>query len=307
MKRLPPLTALRAFEAVGRLGHVKEAADELNVTPAAVSHQIRALEEHLEVELFSRSTRNLQLTRCGSDFLSAVSGAFEMLKEGADRLSRETGRQRLVVNSLPTFASNFLVPRLLQFHNAHPDLEMEINTSVRFGDPGELKNVGADIAIRAGLHEGAWPGMVAERLVPGVRFPGCAPGLLQASGPLASPAALANQARLIVSRTPEGWPDWLDAARSRGLDTTGVDSNHGLRFDTIQLAMTAAIEGLGVVIGRRPLVDAYLDSGLLVAPFDLEITSKIAYWLVYPPRMAQTERLRAFRDWLRTELSLPQA
>lgn len=305
MKRLPPLTALRAFEAVGRLGHVKEAADELNVTPAAVSHQIRALEEHLEVELFSRSSRNLQLTRCGADFLSAVSGAFEMLKEGADRLSRETGRQRLVVNSLPTFAGNFLVPRLLQFHNAHPELEMEINTSARFGDPGELKSLGADVAIRAGLHEGAWPGMVAERLVPEVMFPVCAPSLLQGAHDLKTAADLANHTLLIVSRTPEGWPDWLDAAREKGWDVGAVDPNHGLRFDTIQLAMTAAIEGLGVVIGRRPLVDAYLDSGLLVSPFDLEITSKIAYWLVYPPRMQQTERLKAFRDWLRAELKLP--
>jgi LysR family transcriptional regulator, glycine cleavage system transcriptional activator len=305
MRRLPPLTALRAFEAVGRLGNVREAADELNVTPAAVSHQIRALEEHLDVELFSRTTRNLQLTRSGAEFLGAVSAAFDLLKEGADRLSRETGRQRLVVNSLPSFASNFLVPRLLQFHQAHPELEMEINTTVRFGDPLEARSVDADVSIRAGLHEGGWPGMVAERLVPEEMFPACAPGLLQGDAPLKSPADLAQHTLLIVSRTPEGWPDWLEAAKARGWDVGGVDPNHGLRFDTIQLAMTAAIEGLGVVIGRRPLVDAYLDSGLLVAPFDLSVTSKLAYWLVYPPRMAQTERLRAFRDWLRAELRLP--
>lgn len=305
MRRLPPLTALRAFEAVGRLGNVKEAADELNVTPAAVSHQIRALEEHLEVELFSRTTRNLQLTRCGAEFLGAVSAAFDLLKEGADRLSNETGKQRLVVNSLPSFASNFLVPRLLQFHQAHPELEMEINTSVRFGDPVELKSIGADVAIRAGLHADGWPGMMAERLVPEQMFPVCAPSVLNGDTPLRTPADLAHHTLLIVSRTPEGWPDWLEAARARGWDVEGVDPHHGLRFDTIQLAMTAAIEGLGVVIGRRPLVDAYLDSGLLAAPFDLSVTSKLAYWLVYPPRMAQTERLRAFRDWLRAELCLP--
>ena len=307
MRRLPPLTALRAFEAVGRLGNVREAADELNVTPAAVSHQIRALEEHLEVELFSRTARNLQLTRSGADFLASVSAAFDLLKEGAERLSSETGRHRLVVNSLPSFASNFLVPRLLQFHQAHPEIEMEINTVGKFGDPLELKSLGADIAIRAGLHEGAWPGMVAERLVPEQMFPVCAPSLLQGGASLNAPAELANHTLLIVSRTPEGWPDWLDAARARGWDVDGVDPHHGLRFDTIQLAMTAAIEGLGVVIGRRPLVDAYLDSGLLIAPFDLSVTSKLAYWLVYPPRMAQTERLRAFRDWLFAELRLPAA
>lgn len=305
MRRLPPLTALRAFEAVGRLGNVKEAADELNVTPAAVSHQVRALEEHLDAELFSRSSRNLQLTRCGADFLGAVSAAFDLLKEGAEQLSQEVGRQRLVVNSLPTFASNFLVPRLLQFHQAHPDLEMEINTSGRFGDPLELKHMGADVAIRAGLHEGSWPGMIAERLVPEEMFPVCAPALLDGEASLRAPRDLAHHTLLIVSRTPEGWPDWLEAARVRGFDVEGVDPNRGLRFDTIQLALTAAIEGVGVVIGRRPLVDAYLASGLLVAPFELSVTSKLAYWLVYPPRMAKTERLRAFRDWLRTELGLP--
>jgi LysR family glycine cleavage system transcriptional activator len=299
------LTALRAFEAVGRLGNVKEAADELNVTPAAVSHQIRALEEHLDIELFSRTSRNLQLTRCGAEFLSAVSAAFDLLKEGAERLCSATGKQRLVVNSLPSFASNFLVPRLLQFHQSHPAVELEINTAARFGDPFELKSIGADVAIRAGLHEGAWPGMIAERLVPEEMFPVCAPALLGADSAMAEPADLANHTLLIVSRTPEGWPDWLEAARGRGWNTEGVDPHHGLRFDTIQLAMTAAIEGLGVVIGRRPLVDAYLDSGLLVAPFDLSVTSKLAYWLVYPPRMAQTERLQAFRNWLRSELHLP--
>jgi LysR family glycine cleavage system transcriptional activator len=182
---------------------------------------------------------------------------------------------------------------------------MEINTVGRFGDPLEIKTLDADVAIRAGLHEGGWPGMIAERLVPEQMFPVCAPSLLQGEGGLRNPADLSAQTLLIVSRTPEGWPEWLEAARAQGWDVEGVNPNHGLRFDTIQLAMTAAIEGMGVVIGRRPLVDAYLDSKLLVAPFDLQVTSKLAYWMVYPPRMAQTERLKAFRDWLRAELCLP--
>lgn len=304
MRRLPPLTALRAFEAVGRLGNVKEAADELNVTPAAVSHQIRALEEHLGAELFSRSSRVLQLTRSGAAFLSSVTKAFDLLHEGADKLSRDCGRERLVVNSLPTFASNFLVPRLGQFHADHPEIEIEVNTVGKFGEPLDLRNIGADVAIRGGLHAGAWPGLVAERLVPEVMFPVCAPSLLQGPNALRTPRDLARQTLIIVSRTPEGWPEWLDAAQAAGLDVEGADATHGLWFDTVQLAMTAAIEGMGVVIGRRPLVDAYLDSGLLVAPFDVEVTSRIAYWLVYPPQAAATERLQAFRTWLRAELGL---
>lgn len=305
MRRLPPLTALRAFEAVGRLGNVREAADELNVTPAAVSHQIRALEEHLDAELFSRTSRALQLTRSGGDLLAAVSAAFDLLHEGADRLARRTQHQPLVVNSLPTFASNFLVPRLSQFHGAHPEIEIEINTAGKFGEPLDLRKMGADVAIRAGLHEGAWPGLTAERLVPEEMFPVCAPSLLKGPHALRSPADLADQTLITVSRTPEGWPDWLQAARDRGWAVEGVDPDRGLRFDTIQLAMTAAIEGMGVVIGRRPLVDAYLQSGLLVSPFDLTVTSKLAYWLVYLPTAMRTERLQAFRAWLRGELHLP--
>jgi LysR family glycine cleavage system transcriptional activator len=305
MRRLPPLTALRAFEAVGRLGNVKDAADELNVTPAAVSHQIRALADYFDCELFVRTARSLQLTRAGAGFLATASSAFDLLHEGAEQLERQSSSQRLVVNSLPSFAANFLVPRLSQFYAAHPELELEINTGGKFGEPLDFRALGVDVAIRAGVHEGAWPGYLAERLVPEIMFPACAPSLLEGPTPLKQPSDLAQHTLLIVSRTPEGWLDWLEAARARGWNVGGVDPTRGLRFDTIQLALTAAVEGMGVVIGRRPLVDAYMDSGLLVAPFDLTITSKIAYWLVYPPAMAGSERLQAFRRWLRAELGLP--
>ena len=306
MRRLPPLTALRAFEAVGRLGNVKDAADELNVTPAAVSHQIRALEDYFDCELFVRTARSLQLTRAGAGFLSTASTAFDLLHEGAEQLESRSRNQRLVVNSLPSFAANFLVPRLSQFHAEHPELELEIGTGGKFGEPLDFRVLGVDVAIRAGIHEGAWPGCLAERLVPEIMFPACAPSLLEGPTPLERPADLAHHTLLIVSRTPEGWPDWLEAARARGLDVAGVDPSRGLRFDTIQLALTAAVEGMGVVIGRRPLVDDYMDSGLLVAPFELTVTSRIAYWLVYPPAMAGSERLLAFRRWLRAELGLPE-
>ncbi|HVI33909.1 transcriptional regulator GcvA [Phenylobacterium sp.] len=305
MRRLPPLTALRAFEAVGRLGNVREAADELNVTPAAVSHQIRALEDHLGVELFARTARVLQLTRRGAEFLSSVTAAFDLLHEGADRLNHECGRERLVVNSLPSFASNFLVPRLSQFHADHPQIEIEVNTAGKFGEPLDLRHLGADVAIRGGLHEGAWPGMAAERLVPEVMFPVCAPSLLRGPHAIRTPEDLAGQTLITVSRTPEGWPEWLQAATAAGWDLHEVDARHGPRFDTVQLALTAAVEGMGVAIGRRPLVDDYLESGLLVAPFSIEVTSRIAYWLVYPPGAARMDRLQAFRAWLRAELRLP--
>ncbi len=303
MRRLPPLTALRAFEAVGRLGSIKEAADELNVTTAAISHQIRSLEEHLDIELFSRGARSLKLTRDGLEFLAAATRAFDLLHDGAERLSRRRRRQSLVVNSLPTFASSFLVPRLSQFHAQHPEIELEVTTSGKFGEPIDLRQIGADLAIRAGLRESAWPGLAAERLVPEIMFPVCSPALLKGPTPLREPGDLARQT-LLIATTPEGWPDWLEAARGQGWNVDGVDPTHGVRFDTIGMAMAAAVEGMGVVIGRRPLVNSYLESGVLVAPFDLTVTSKLAYWLVYPPAMAEARNLRLFRDWLRLELGL---
>ncbi|MBL8771576.1 MAG: LysR family transcriptional regulator [Phenylobacterium sp.] len=302
--RLPPLTALRAFEAVGRLGNVREAADELNVTPAAVSHQIRTLEDHLGVELFVRGARGLQLTGPGAEFLASATEAFQTLHAGVERLARRSCVERLVVNSLPSFAANFLVPRLAQFHQDHPNIELEINTGGRFGEVVDLRGLGADIAIRAGLDKSAFPGLTAERLVPEVMFPVCTASTRDGPVALRTPDDLVNHTLIIVSRTPEGWPEWIERARALGWEMPGLDPHHGLRFDTIQLATTAALQGMGVVIGRRPLVDNFLTSGALVAPFDIEVTSRIAYWLVYSPAMASTPRLQAFRTWLRWELGL---
>ena len=303
--RLPPLTALRAFEAVGRLGNVRDAADELNVTPAAVSHQIRTLEDHLGVELFVRGARGLQLTDPGAEFVVSASEAFHVLHEGLQRLAERAKIERLVVNSLPSFASNFLVPRLSHFHAAHPDIEIEINTGGRFGEVIDMRALGVDIAIRAGLDKSAFPGLIAERLVPEVMFPVCTPALRDGPNPIRTPEDLARHTLIIVSRTPEGWPEWIEEARKRQWRLDALDPHHGLRFDTIQLAVTAALQGMGVVIGRRPLIDTLLASGELVAPFDIEVTSKIAYWLVYTPAMVATPRLEAFRGWLRAELGLP--
>lgn len=303
--RLPPLTSLRAFEAVGRLGNVRDAADELNVTPAAVGHQIRTLEDHLGVELFARGARGLQLTAPGLEFLSAASQAFHLLNEGVQRLTQRACVEQLVVNSLPSFAANFLVPRLSQFHHAHPHIEIEINTGDRYGETIDLRGLGVDVAIRAGLNKNAFPGLIAERLVPEVMFPVCTPRLMEGPAPIRTPEDLAQHTLIIVSRTPEGWPEWIEAARGRGWRLEGIDPHHGLRFDTIQLAVTAALQDMGVVIGRRPLIDGFLTSGALVAPFDVEVTSKLAYWLVYSPSMAGTPRLEAFRAWLKAELGLP--
>lgn len=300
MRTMPPLTALRAFEATGRLGAIKEAAAALGVTGAAVTHQIRHLEDCLGVALFDRASRGLTLTAAGRKFLPTVSEAFALLQQGAQALTAEAASV-LRVNSLPTFASSWLTPRLGRFHQMHPDIDIEVNTEGRMGAPVDLTRLDADVAIRGGVSADMWPGMMAEKLTHEMMFPVCAPALRDR---LRKPEDLAEQTRIIVSRTPEGWREWLDEAARQGHAVTHIDPAHGPKFDTIQMAMNAAIDGMGVVIGRTPLVNAYLESGQLVAPFDIKVASRIAYWLVGREETWANAPVRAFRCWLRSQLGL---
>lgn len=303
MRHMPPLTALRAFEAVGRLGAIKDAADALGVTPAAVTHQIRSLEVHLGMALFERGQRGLLLNAPGEAFLPAVTQAFELILQGVNGVCGRMS-SRLRVNSLPTFASSWLAPRLRHFHEIHPEIDLEINTEGRLGAPLDFTRTEADVAIRAGLSGDIWSGHAAEKLLHETMFPACAPALLRGPNPLRAPKDLANQTLLIASRSPEGWAEWLGVAGASGQEMPDIDPTHGPKFDTIQLAMNAAIEGMGVVIGRTPLVDAYLESGQLVEPFDIRVTSRIAYWLVGRKEAWDNHPVQAFRAWLRQELGL---
>ncbi|HTP78033.1 MAG TPA: LysR substrate-binding domain-containing protein [Rhizomicrobium sp.] len=305
MYRIPSLTALRTFEAVGRLGSIKAAAQELNVTPAAVTYQLRLLEEDLHTHVINRAANGLTLTKAGADLLAAVSSAFGAIHDTARRIREGSGRKILLIDSLPSFASCWLIPRLSSFYAENPEVEVEVNTVGDLGYPATVARTTNSVAIRVGLDDSQWPGLTAEKLVHEEMFPACAPSLLAGPVPLREPRDLAAHTLLIVSRRPEGWPEWLAAAAQYGDATDGVDPNHGRKFDTIQMATTAAIEGMGVVIGRKPLIDLYLKAGLLVEPFRLRIPSRTAYWLVTPPATAGAPLVQAFRCWLRRELGLP--
>jgi LysR family glycine cleavage system transcriptional activator len=298
------LTALRAFEAVGRLETVKGAAEELNVTPAAITHQIRLLEDNLCVPLFNRASKGMVLTKNGQEFFQAVTTAFELLHESARKV--EGGKRHVLnVNSLPSFASCWLVPRLHRFYAANPDIELEINVVGNPGQPIDFAHLGADVAIRVGTSAEAWPGLTVEKLVHEQMFPVCAPQLLSGPSALTHPRDLASHHLLIVSRRPEGWPEWLEAAQAVYEGTSHIDPNNGLRFDTIQMALAAAAEGLGVAIGRTPLSNDLMASGALVAPFRLDVCSKAAYWLVGHKGTSNSHPVQLFRNWLREELGLP--
>lgn len=303
--RIPPLTALRAFEAVGRYG-VADAARELNVTPAAISHQIRVLEAELGVALFVRAKQGLVLTLKGQQYLTDVAASFDALAESSRRLTDPSSSGRLVIDSLPSFATDFLVPRLHRFREAHSDIDLEIKTPPRiFGRTINFEQSGANIAIRGGGVAGEWPGMHAEMLCHEIQFPVCAPALARGPNAIKVPADLARHTLLNSTLAPEGWRDWLAAAAARGDDVSAVRLDRAIRFDLFNMSMTAAISGLGVDLGRAPLVDHWIAQGQLVAPFDLKVTSKLAYWLVTTDAFAARPEFRAFRDWLFAELEAP--
>jgi len=303
MNRLPSLTALRTFEAVGRLRSIKVAAQELNVTPAAVTHQLRLLEEELRTEVFVRGGKGLALTVAGEELYRTIAGAFDLIGEATQKIRKRVGTRVLHVDSLPSFASCWLVPRLGSFYEANPGVEVEVNTVSDLGYPAMLAKIPASVAIRVSPTEPSWPGLVCEKLFHEEMFPVCAPSLLDSAAPLRKPRDLREHTLLICSRRLEGWPEWLDAASRTDHDAGVIDAHHGQRFDTIQLATTAAVEGMGVVIGRKPLINHYLKDGLLVEPFDLRVPSKAIYWLVSLRTTAEDPLVSAFRQWMAKEIS----
>ena len=288
--RLPPLSSLRFFEAAGRLRSFKLAAAELNVTPSAVSHGIVGLEEALGVELFVREARGLSLTPAGADYLSYVSEAFTLLAAGTQRLP-SLRRSAIAISCAPTFASRWLLPRLAEFRKRYPQADVAVDTSRRqVGFPAD----GFDFAIR--MSRVPSPGASWTRLFGETLQPVCTPNyreiLLDADGEV----DLRRAALIHVSPAGEDWRAWLD-----GADVTGVDVAAGLRFDTIELAFAAAAGGLGVAIGRRPLIDPELENGILVAAGAKPLTAETAYWLVSSDGVDKRSDLVAFREWLLEE------
>jgi LysR family glycine cleavage system transcriptional activator len=302
---LPPLTALKTFEAVGRVGMTR-AAMELNVTSAAISHQIRVLEADLGVKLFSRTQKGLILNKSGREYLNEVAASFELLYGATRRIKNPFRAHRLVIECLTSFANDFLIPRLGAFYRANPDIELEFRTLQRPRAKVDLAHIGAHMAITGGNVAGEWPGLNAERLAHEVFFPVCAPSLLE-NAPLTCPADLARHTLLVVTGAPEGWSEWLAAARDAGEDVGGLTLGDALRFDTFHSASLAARQGIGVDLGRSPLVSTALARGELVEPFSIRVRSTAAYWLVFGDAVAEAPAFQRFRAWLMSELEVAGA
>jgi LysR family transcriptional regulator, glycine cleavage system transcriptional activator len=285
---LPSLNGLRAFEAAARHMSFTRAAEELNVTQTAVSHQIRRLEEQLGMTLFIRRNRALLLTREAQDYLPSIRSAFEDLRRATAKLRRTDQEGRLTVTTTASLATKWLVSRVAAFQDANPGIEVRITTSTHLVD---FQREEVDMAVRYG--HGNWPGSRAHWLMAEHIFPVCSPELVN-TGPLHKPEDLAHHTLLHTTVSREDWQLWLTAA---GLPAT-IATRRGMTFDQGFMAIQAAMEGLGVALGRFHLVEADIATGRLVAPFDTVLPQDAGYYVVAPEATADTPKIARFRDWL---------
>jgi len=299
MRELPPLHSVRAFEAAARHLSFNRAAQELNVTASAVSHQIRTLEEHLGVKLFDRLTRRVILTRHGQAFLPAVQSALDQIAAAAERILDKRDDGSLTVQASPNFATEWLVPRLMGFQAEHPDIEVKLMTT-RGHDGIRFDFEQVDLAVWYG--KGTWPEVDCEWLLSEELVPVCSPKLLAGEGALRSPEDLRQATLIHVLMRIGQWRNWLDAA-----GITGIDPERGPKFQNTPLALGAAMAGMGVAIANRGFVADHLRDGRLVIPFDHDLSTESAYYLLYPKRGLQRRSAIAFREWIRDVLASERA
>jgi LysR family glycine cleavage system transcriptional activator len=286
--RLPSLNGLRAFEAAARHLSFTLAAQELNVTQTAISHQIRRLEEELGLKLFIRQSRSLALTPEATDYLPGIRAAFQDLRTATDRLLRKDDDRVLTISTLTSLAVKWLLPRLSSFQEKHPDIDVRITTSTELVD---FRTSNVDAAIRYG--QGRWPGLDAEWLMAEHLFPVCSPKLLTGEHALRQPEDLKHATLLHTSSTIDDWRLWLTAA---GLPAH-LSQNRGLTFDLAFMTIQAAIDGLGVAMGHTAYVADDVANGRLVVPFNVSMPSA-GYYFVTPQDRPTTPKLNLFRDWL---------
>ncbi|KMN78001.1 LysR family glycine cleavage system transcriptional activator [Chromobacterium alkanivorans] len=296
MSTYPPLNTLRIFEAAARLESFSAAAGELFVTHGAVSKQIKQLEDWLGVPLFERSGGRVKLTDPGWRYLVQVQDGLDLIANATSQLLQADRRRRVSVNSTPTFALHWLLPRLSRFREQFPELELHLATSDR--DISRLDSP-FDIAIRRG--PGDWPGHIAKPFLKEWELPLCGPALL-AAAPIASPADLARHTLLYADTRPTAWQRWLTLAGVPELKPASA-----LHFDSFSLALQAAINGLGVVLGPMPMAQAQIDAGVLLSPLPAPVATVRDYCWVAPRAAAEDAAVAAFCRWLESEAARPDA
>jgi LysR family glycine cleavage system transcriptional activator len=293
IERTPPLNAIRAFEAAGRLSSITAAARELFVTPAAVSHQIKALENYLSVQLFVRGHRSVKLTAAGQQYLAELTKHLAGIRRSTAKIIEMSDRGVLRIQAPATFAMRWLIPRLSSFHASHSDIDVKLTTSLQ---PTSLEEANVDGAIRLGT--GDWNGLRAYRLVANQLVPVCRPDRLRRWPHLKHPEGLAKETLLHSLARPDDWADWLHAA-----GVTSVNAYTGLKYESSVLAYQAAIEGHGVAIAQKALVEKDVAAGRLAYMYDFALDKgSYTYYFVCALDTARSEELDIFRKWLTSKV-----
>lgn len=288
-----PLPALRAFHHAARTASFRQAAEEIGVTPSAVSHQIRGLEAASGVRLFRRVGRAVELTEEGAAIWSKVRRAFEILDDASNDLRQQAEDRTLRVSALPFFTNVCLIPRLGAFQAAHPGIDLVVETANRLAD---FDRDPIDIGIR-NLRTPPRD-LTSMKLVDLTPVPICTPGLLRGKQALRVPADLAGHTLIRVSARPDSWPRWLAAAGVPDLKPANE-----LWFDTVPDALRAAANGLGVALGMAPLVWASDVAGELAAPFGVTLDSEYGYYLVHRRDDDAKPKIKAFKTWIEGEMA----
>ena len=309
--RLPPLNALRVFEAAARHLSFKEAANELSITQAAVSHQVKSLEEYLGVELFRRAGRGVQLTEAARAALPRLRDGFDALAAAVESIRERAAETDLQITAPPVFAARWLMPRLADFSRREPAIDVKVVASSKMVDAGALDSAAlvSNLDLRSDtsgveihLGSGDYPGYRADRLFSVAMTVVANPELVKGSDPaqLADHVLLHDDAMDLVAHG-NAWQKWLEAA---GIENV-VDGSRGPHFSSNILSLEAASQKLGFALALRPLVDADIGSQRLVAPFQVELKPRSAYYLVCPEVIADRIAVAAFRKWLLEQAKKP--
>lgn len=292
-RRLPPLKSIRAFEAAARRGSFNEAAAELFVTPSAISHQIKSLEDYLGVSLFRRARRQVRLTIAGERYLKSISHALDEIDLATRRLLASSNAGAINISVAPAFLTRWLVPKVREFQNRHPDIELRLSPNTA---PIDFAWSDIDMAIYFG--DGHWPGAEVFFLREVVLVPVCSPAFIAANPQMTKPEELAAHTLIDVSTRPAEWDEFLSNA-----GVTRRKRAKRLSFTSTSLALGAAMENLGIALADRHLVAREVRYGQLANPLDIEMNNHLGYYLVYQKDRRLTDEMRAFLDWVMDEIA----
>ncbi|WDZ96168.1 transcriptional regulator GcvA [Herbaspirillum sp. WKF16] len=294
LRKLPNLAALRAFDAAVRHGGFSRAAEEIHVTPGAVSHQVRALEEELGLQLFVRHGKRIAVTETGQRFAATIRKSLGEIALAAEHLRSLNRQQRLVISSTPSFSSRWLAPRLWKFIDANPEIEVVLQSGSHLSD---LRLDGVDIGLRFG--RGHYPGVVTEKLTDDYYYPVASPAYRTKRGKKpARPADLA-QCALLRMDTRESWQPWLKRA---GLDLP--EPTGGLVIEDSSLTLRQAADGGGVALSRHIIASQEIAAGEVVRLFDVALKADESYYLVHLPEGVEKPAIAAFKKWIFGEMKL---